>query len=481
MGAKIKKVPKKSKPIKLTDAEKYACAWSAARDDPNILAEGILTDDTGRRIRQAQIHVDMQDAMRGNDRLIVEVPREHGKTTQMLIYVAWLIGNNPNIRIKIVCSADDIAVGRGRALQTIIDHPFYNAAFPHIQKGNLWTASKFTVKRELISPEPTLECSGVGSKATGGRADVIILDDVDDSKVVVSAAQRIENRRLVESSWLNLLSPTGKVIMLCTPWHLDDTAHAFKTRWPVLRRAVGSEFEPVWPERWGTDQLKQKLNDVGSTAYAQGFQLIPINPDNLPIKPEWFRYFEGDMRGHSTAIICDPAISKSASADYTAIEVLTLSNNTIYLLELIRDRIDFPTTVRYLTELGRKYQGAIIGVESVAYQKAIPDTLKAQIPNPIVEIQAHGSKYERILGALALHIENGRVYLRGDGRGNVHPSQKIVFDECTQFPVAAHDDTVDALNYGCQMLLTGNFMAGYDQKYMTAERGAKQYLSLIHI
>ena len=63
-----------------------------------------------------------------------------------------------------------------------------------------------------------------------------------------------------------LKSPTtlrqtdGRFWGLFTPWHIDDLNSALKQNgaYPLFRRAVGPNLEPVWPEKWPVERLASR-------------------------------------------------------------------------------------------------------------------------------------------------------------------------------------------------------------------------------
>src|SRR5262249_3337197 len=70
----------------------------AARRDPVAFAEFAFTDESGRSLRLAGVHRELHAHLSGQPRALVELPRDHGKTTQVLIRVIWELGRDPNLR-----------------------------------------------------------------------------------------------------------------------------------------------------------------------------------------------------------------------------------------------------------------------------------------------------------------------------------------------------------------------------------------------
>lgn len=431
----------------------------SAADDVNDYIEEVYRDELGEPIVQAKVHEDLQRFMRENDFGVVEMHRECGKTTQAIGLISHIIGNNPNDRIKIVSNSDGEATKRGKATGELLLTDRYQEIFPHISPGREWTEKRLTVQRDVITPESTLECYGIGSRATGGRCDWLFLDDPDDEEVVMSAAKRKRNVDRVENVWINQLTPRGKAFILCTPWHESDTAHKLKEKgWPVFRRPV-VDMVPVWKERWNRAALAKRKAQIGSLAFARGFELIPITSETAPIKGWWFGLWTKLPKLTAIGIAVDPNNSLSEDADWTAIGLLGVDwNYRVYLLELLREHYEFPGLMdaikKFAAHAEKRYKmRPYIGVEDTAYQKAIPLQLKRETRWPIFGIKADKSKFIRA-SRFAVHAENGRVFLKGGPNNTVHPEQQVAYDECVMYPAGANDDCVDMLGYGTEMMVS---------------------------
>ena len=56
-----------------------------------------------------EVHTDLQNHLSAHRLALVELPRDHGKTTQVCLRVLWELGRDPDSRIKIVCASEAIA------------------------------------------------------------------------------------------------------------------------------------------------------------------------------------------------------------------------------------------------------------------------------------------------------------------------------------------------------------------------------------
>lgn len=433
-----------------------------ARRDPNDFIEYALRDETGRPLRQGAIHRELQAHFSRSERMIgAEFPRDHGKSVQLAVGgVAWMIGRHPNIRAKIICASDQLASARGAAVRRVIESEPFRAVFPEIKPGDKWGEARFTVQRNTNLVDPTLECFGLTSDATGGRADLIVFDDVVDIESVRSAAARRLVKERVENVWLNLRSPEGIAWWIATPWHQEDYTAEIRRggRWAWLRRPVGPEYAPIWPERWNTEALLRRREEIGAVAYARGYLLEPVSDEDTVIRKEWIRYWffpEEIPAGGVRVMGVDPAISTKTGADYSVIVEAVYAAPDLYVVGVHRGRWGAPALLENIRRRADEFRPSEIVVESVAYQRSIGENLLKIGPYPIRFAVPSGDP----IGAdkrqraewLAIHIENGKIRLRGQaGAGCVHAEQAALFDELTYFPAAEHDDALDALFYAAR-------------------------------
>lgn len=186
------------------------------------------------------------------------------------------------------------------------------------------------------------------------------------------------------------------------------------------------------------------------------------------LQPLWLKYYDRkdlhlkkggdiDLAYYDTYIGVDPAISvsqtKGADPDYTVAVVLAKDKETGqgYLIDMRRERITAPEQVDLIHELYLTYRPHLIGIESIAYQRALVQflgTIETIRESSIVPIMASGKKEDRLpsLGAI---MRSGAILL--DERMDTRDSDgNLVFDaffqEWREFPQGKHDDTLDALD-----------------------------------
>jgi len=175
----------------------------------------------------------------------------HGKTSAFAVpLLAWIVGTNPQARIKIVCSGDEMARLRLEAVKNIIESPAYEMIFPGVLRGEKWNNHMAFVERAGHAIDPTIEARGVLTKATGARATHILFDDVVDIENSSNHQKRERLRRTVEKVWLSRLEPGGRVVWIATPWYLEDASQVMQQRQDFVWLT-----QPVRPDRTGYRQI----------------------------------------------------------------------------------------------------------------------------------------------------------------------------------------------------------------------------------
>lgn len=144
-------------------------------------------------------------------------------TEQMCIgLVLEQIARNPNMFIKIVHISEKEAINRVRAIADYIknDKDYQNFA-PNVKPTSIWGQEKFIVKRDTISQNPTVAAYGVLASGLGGRAHMIIFDDINDLKSAVLEPTTRENvEQMVRTTWNTRLIPNNsECIVLMNRWH----------------------------------------------------------------------------------------------------------------------------------------------------------------------------------------------------------------------------------------------------------------------
>lgn len=435
-----------------------------AREHPSRFIEYCFRDsETGAQLRQADVHEELQEAMLSGEDVVNELPRDHGKTTQLEGHLLWRLGTNPNLRIKIVCASDSKAVERLFAIiQHIRTNDRVHGVFPHLKPASLgdWTKHKIVVDRDFISRDASIEALGVLSTATGGRADLLAADDVVDRRNALELPKlRSTVKSAWDSDWSNLLEPNGQTIYNATPWHTADLTHKLEKNpaYRVMRRPVGGpgdHFAPLWEEKWNREQLERRRLKIGQLEYDRGFRLIALSGEFVTVQQEWIEYWEEPPDVDKLQIFSAFDVSSGKASDYFANVVLGLDVDSLrlYVLEAWHDKLTFLHRAKAVQQQTRRWRPSVTGIEEES-MKSLTQYLDETTLLNIVAMRPHLAKSMRLMGVTPV-LERGQVLfnpsLRPEAIANRDEHGDVV-GELTEFPLGANDDLVDAFVYAVQL------------------------------
>jgi len=441
-----------------------AARLARARSDPNAFIEYVMGDPGALPLRQAWFHEEWQAAIDEYCRVQIVAPRNSGKTTQVVGRAIWELGRDPDIRIKIVCATASMASERLMQIRRHLEeNPRVKEVFPRLRPAarGRWTQSKLFVERASMGKDASVEALGISSSATGGRADLIIADDVVDRRNALQMpALRDSVKRAWFSDWTQLLEPEGRVIYICTLWQKDDLSHALMENpaYHVLFYAVGDELEAIWPEVWSRDRLQERRDEIGTIEFSRAYWNRPQDASEAPVHPAWIQYVDpaaiplGDCY---RLVSADLAVGESSESDYFALVDLAVDQERrkIYVVSAARRRIPFLKQVKAIKKVAVDRQAEVL-IEEVGFQAAARQLLNEE--ESWLKVHRYKPRADK-----RLRVEGVTPYLE---RGDVLFSRDLepmrldglehgdLVSELLDFPIGKHEDMVDALVQGIDFL-----------------------------
>lgn len=216
--------------------------------------------------------------------------------------------------------------------------------------------------------------------------------------------------------------------------------------WDVYyQKAILDNGEAFFPEKLPLEALDTIRRTQGSYMFANQYMNQIIPEDEMRFKREWFRYYNKLPDRKDTVIFIDPAIGQEDHHDFTGIVVVHGDEEMRWFVEIAKRLKLTPTqTVNLIFEMCEIFKPRLIGVEDVAYQKALIYLLheeskirKVSIPIVGVKPPTDKTKEMKILSTLVPRMEYGRILFNQGLHDFEH--------ELLTFPRGSHDDILDAL------------------------------------
>lgn len=398
-------------------------------------------------------------------RLMIFLPPRHGKSWLVSqFFPAWYLGMFPDKRVILTAYEADFASTWGRKARDIL-----NEQGPSVFGVEVNNKSSAANRWDIKNHHGGMVTAGVGGPITGKGADILIIDDpVKNAEEANSQTYRNRTWEWYQSTAYTRLEPQGSVILIMTRWHEDDLAGRLLKNmqngtgedWEIINLpaiAEGHDLlgrklgEPLWPERYNLKELKRIKDTTGSYWWSSLYQQRPQPPSGGLLKRSWLNYYQPhEMPSMGSLDIYqawDLAISTKETADFTVCTTVGVTDeNKIYVLDWYHERIDFPTQVKMVKKLAEKWNPLQIGIESNAYQQALPQQLKKTSMLPIKEVNRTKDKVTRISAGF-VHFENGNVLLPEN-----HPELDNFINEYVYFPQGRHDDMLDSMELAFQLV-----------------------------
>lgn len=438
----------------------------------------------------------------GTDNLLITMPPRHAKSTfSTELFPSYFMARNP-YRYTMSCSySSRLAIGFGRKVRAIVEDPLITQVFPDFELSATARAAddwKTQVGGEYVAV-------GLSGTTTGRAANLLIVDDpiktreeaesmTSRNKVWDFYTGSLENRRQPENSGAAPIQ-----IVILTRWHPDDLAGRLmetedwqEGRWthinyPAIRKSVHpvktsrlklppddpdhvatlADYqalkstkrhvmrltdEALWPERFPLDVLYRKQR-LSPRDFASLYQQEPYVQGGNLIKAHWWRRYSRESRPDtfSTVIIAvDTAFKKTETADFSVSIVAGLDRfGDIYILDVHRDKMDFPDLKAFLIRLNNTWRGRglrAMYIEDKASGQSIIQELKRRSGIAVIPHKVVYDKVSRVNAILPL-IEGGRVLLPAEA-----PWLDEFVQECVTFPSSTHDDQVDAMSMALDVL-----------------------------
>lgn len=384
-------------------------------------------------------------------KLIVNMPPRHGKSELLDLWgPVWYLDLNPEMRVMLVTYGQDLSdewAGKARDVLQGRAEEF------RVRVSRDSTAKK----RWFTTRGGGMYAVGIDSTITGRGGNKIIIDDPHkDWREAQSQVQRDNIWDQYLGTITHRLEPgpdggPGAEIVVQTRWHEDDftgrltaadpdawehlVIPAIAERDDPLGRAEG---EPLMPERFPIERLRELEERLGPHIFSAVFQQHPSAPLGAIFHRSWWQRYEFIPPGIEQWLgSWDMAFKDNDDSDYVVGQVWARQGANLYLIDQVRDRMDFPATKKAVKALAAKWPRCSAWViEDKANGPAIIAELRNTVGG-LLPFSPRDSKEARA-HAVAPHVASGNCYLPG------FAWVQDLIDEAANFPFGVNDDQVDA-------------------------------------
>lgn len=394
-------------------------------------------------------------------RLIINLPPRSLKSVAVSVaFVAYWLGHDPSARLICASYGQDLANKHALDCRTVMSSDWYQRLFP----------TRLSPLRQSMEEFATTAygfrmATSVGGVLTGRGADVLILDDILKPEEALSDSQRRRANDWYSNTLYSRLDNkrSGVIIIVQQRLHEDDlVGHVQEQenwrliRFPAIaeedeshlittpygkRRVKRRAGEALHPAREPLPVLQDMRRTLGEYNFAGQYQQIPAPLGGGLLKREWFRtYADSELPERFDHIVqsWDTASKANELANYSVGTTWGRKGKRIYLLNVCRRRLDFPSLVRAVLEQHSQFNANVILVEDAASGVQLIQQLQEQGVYCVKAIKPEGDKVVR-MHAQSTAIENGFVFL---------PERAHWLDsylhELTTFPTGKHSDQVDS-------------------------------------
>ena len=386
--------------------------------------------------------------------MIFEPPR-HGKSEQNTVrYPVWRLEQDPTMRVIIGAYNQMLANKFSRKARRIA-----------LERIPVSTDRAAMEEWETLAGGG-LRAIGVGGGITGQGGNLIMIDDpVKSREEAESLSYRDRVWDWYRDDLYTRLEPGGAIILTMTRWHEDDLAGRLITEmqsggehWEILNLpALAEENDPLGrqpgealcPERYSVTDLESIRTVLGIRSYTALYQGRPQPAEGAMFKRHWFEIKPQAPEGLKWVRYWDLAASTKTTADYTASAEVSLDpEGNLWIRNMVRGRWEWPDAKKIMVQTMIAGNGTRHGVEKALHGIAAVQELlrdKTLVATTIKGIDVDKDKVTRAL-PWAARAEAGKVKLvRGEWIS-------AFLDEVCAFPQGTHDDQVDTVSGGAQMV-----------------------------
>lgn len=393
-------------------------------------------------------------------RLLIAMPPRHGKSEMVSRYFpAWFLGTFPDKRVILTSYEADFARSWGAKVRDLLlEHgPDYFGV--HVSATST-AADRWGIEGH----EGGMVTAGVGGPITGKGADLAILDDpVKNAEEANSETIREKTWQWLMSTLYTRLEPGGSMVVFHTRWNEDDAAgrliaqseSGLGEHWDVVNLPAVAEAddmlgrtegEPLWPDRYGLDDLTRIRSTLGEYWWNALYQQRPSPPGGDMFKSAWFQPFaDAAPAAVPTIRYWDKAGTQDGGA-YTAGVLMSRTDDGLYwVADVVRGQWsagEREARIRQTAEKDGRHVGIWVEQEPGSGGKESAQNTILNLAGWNVHAEPVTGDKETRARPFAAQAEAGNCRIVKDTAARRW--NQALLDELTGFPHGKYKDQVDA-------------------------------------
>lgn len=407
-------------------------------------------------------------------RLNIAIPPRSLKSFMASVcFPAWVLGHKPGEKMVCVSYSQLLAEEFAFDTRKLMQSEWYRSVFPwtHLnpKKSNIRVLETTRGgKRRTTSVEGSL---------TGLGGDLVILDDIMKAGDTDYEAARERVLNWYSSTVTSRLdSPKkGRIINIAQRLHLEDltgylieqgyweTLEVPLIEWKtrdveisgdlILTREAGNLLHE---DRIGEDEIARLRAEMGERLFEAQYNQRPQPPGGALFKGEWLQRYDEVPPPHQVQGIFqswDTAYDIEDQHDYSVCSTWALSGKRSFLLDIYRDKLEFPDLERAIYRLRGEWEADYVIVEKAGAGLSVAQNIRRAGDNRWIDaMPPQGSKQHRA-SQQTPRFERGEIFLPREA-----PWLRAFEEELLSFPHGRHDDQVDSVVQFLAALDTGKLL-----------------------
>jgi predicted phage terminase large subunit-like protein len=349
-------------------------------------------------------------------RLIINVaPRSLKSLMTSVAWPAFVLGHNPSKRLIVVSYGADLAIKLTNDFRMLINAPWYQILYPL-----MLTAGAKNTEFEVATLQNGYRLgTSIDGALTGRGGDILIVDDPLKPADAANDSRRSAVNRWFHDTLLSRLDDMtgGAIVVVMQRLHDDDLTGSllrlsdnwFHLKLPAIADVderieiapgkfhIQRQGEILHPERMPRSELEARRKLYPET-FAAHYQQTPIPPGGIIIRRAWVRYYdELPPRNSSCTVVqsWDAASKQGESNDWSVCTTWMIQDGKYYLMDVLRERLEYPSLRARAIEHARAYTPNKILVEDAGIGMGLIQDLQ-KVGKPAVAVKPERNKKTRM-------------------------------------------------------------------------------------